>query len=423
LTFSPSRAENGFLRRLDRGTDIKRKVLQMTRSPSFRTITLFLLLVAFVAGTSLISSRLWGGRPEKLPERKQLVIREGMSVEEFGRTNGLTNPALKDLFGLQTPSDLRKSLSQYGSPERVLSMVIKKQALAAEHATKNWVKIPVKFGLWFLFLGTVYASLRTRRVHSRLRKWLYFVSLCVFGVIMGSDPGPMGTVKDAIHLFGSTGAVFPPRMIALTVFLLLVFLANKYICAWGCQAGTLQDLVYRLNRSEGERAVIGRQLRPPFILTNGVRILFLAGFAAAAFAWGSDLIDPIDPFKVYKPAHLGIAGGIFIGALLLAGLFIYRPWCQFFCPFGLVGWLVEKISRVRVSVDYSTCIACGKCAAACPTTVMGAILKRDRTIPDCFSCYSCREVCPTHSIQFSARRRTLPPPDHFERKTVRTEAG
>ena len=113
-----------------------------------------------------------------------------------------------------------------------------------------------------------------------------------------------------------------------------------------------------------------------------------------------------------------MAGALFVGVLLVAGLFIYRPWCHFFCPFGLVGWLVEKISRVKISVDYDTCIACRKCATACPSTVMAAILVRDKkTIPDCFACYTCRDVCPTDSIRFSTRKRMLPPPEHFEKES------
>jgi len=227
----------------------------------------------------------------------------------------------------------------------------------------------------------------------------------------------MGTVKDAIHLYVSTRAVFFPRMIALTVFLLTVFLANKYICAWGCQAVVRQQLVFRLNQTDKRKAIVGKQLKPPFALTNTVRVAFLGLFTTAAFAWGVDIIEPVDPFKIYKPASLGFAGALFVALLLIGSLFIYRPWCHLFCPFGLVGWLVEKVSRARIRVDYKTCIACQKCADACPSNVMGAILRRDkRTIPDCFACYTCREVCPTNSISFSGKRTTLPPPGHFEKK-------
>ena len=226
----------------------------------------------------------------------------------------------------------------------------------------------------------------------------------------------MGTVKDAIHLFGTSGAIFPPRMIALTVFLLIVLLANKYICSWGCQVGVLQDLIFRLNQNDKYKAIIGNQIKLPFVLTNSVRIGFLVLFTVVTFLWGTDIIEPIDPFKIYKPMHLGIVGGAFVSGLLVLSLFVYRPWCHLFCPFGLVGWFVEKISINKVSVDYKTCIACSKCENACPSTVMSAILHRDKkTIPDCFSCYVCRDVCPTESIQFSTRKRSLPPIGHFEK--------
>ena len=389
----------------------------MNGGAQIRTLLLFLLLIALVLGLSLVSNRLWGGRPETLPEAKALVIHDPMTVGEFGRANDLPNPVLKGIFGLQYGSDLEKKLSDYGSTDEVRSLVRKKLALAAEHAAKNWVKIPVKFGLWFAFLITIFLLLKKRPVTLDLRKWILFISVLIFGVIMGSDPSPMGTVKDAIHLYASAGAVFPPRMIALTIFLAIVFLANKYICAWGCQAGVLQDLIFQLNRTEKRNAVVGKTFKPPFVLTNTVRVVFLGTFCAAALAWDTDLIEPVDPFKIFRPAYLGMAGSAFVGMILVASLFVYRPWCHFFCPFGLVGWLVEKISRVRISVDYQTCIACGKCASACPSTVMGAILKQNRkTIPDCFACYTCRDVCPTNSIRFSARKRTLPPPGHFEKK-------
>ncbi len=389
----------------------------MTKHSSTQAIVLFLLLIALVIGLSLISNTLWGGKPEELPEAKQLVIREQMTVGEFGQANDFPNPVLREIFGLLDKSDLQKNLSKYGTPEQIESLVKMKLALAAEHASKNWMKIVIKFVLWVAFLTLLFIFVKKRKVTPGLRKWLLFLSVLIFGVSMGSDPSPMGTVKDAIHLYGSARAIFLPRIIALLVFLVIVFLANKYICAWGCQVGVLQDLVFRLNQTDKRKAIVGKQIKPSFALSNTVRIAFLGLFIIMAFGWGTDMIEPIDPFKIYKPAYLGLAGAISVGILLIAGLFIYRPWCHFLCPFGFTGWLVEKISRIRISVDYGTCIACQQCAAACPSTVMGAILRRDKkAIPDCFSCYTCREVCPTNSISFSTRKRTFPPLGHFEKE-------
>ena len=147
--------------------------------------------------------------------------------------------------------------------------------------------------------------------------------------------------------------------------------------------------------------------------SNGFRIAFFVLFTVVALVWATDLFETIDPFKIYKPAMIGIGGAVFIGLILVGSLFVYRPWCHLFCPFGLAGWLLEKISLFKIRVDYDSCIACGACEKACPSTVMGAILRRNRVLPDCFACANCIAVCPTQSISLSAGKRTLPPAGKF----------
>lgn len=389
----------------------------MDRHPKLATAVYFFSIIIVVIVLSMISVRIWDGKPEQSQQPVELIIEDGWTVSRFGQANGLQNNVLKEIFDLKTRSDLERDLGEYGTPDQIRSMVGKKLTLVSEGAGKDWIKILIKFLLWFIFLTAVFMLLRRRKAVSRIRIPLLFSTVLIFGVIMGSDPGPMGTVKDAIHLYATSHAIFIPRMIALFTFLAIVFLANKYICAWGCQAGALQDLIFRINQTDRHKAIIGKRIKLPFIVTNTIRIAFFCIFTLTAFLWGFDIIEPVDPFRIYNPAHLGIIGGIFIFILLLAGLFIYRPWCHLFCPFGLTGWIVEKASLIRISVNYETCIACRKCANACPSTVMGAILRRDKkTIPDCFACYTCREVCPTDSIVFSSMKRTLPPPDHFDKR-------
>jgi len=370
----------------------------------------FFILIMSVVLFSLLATSLWQGKQEKQGHAVPLVFRDGMTIAEFTGENGLSDEVVKRAFSLQGRADGQKPLESLNlSRDELVQKVDKARALAVEYESKNWAKIPLKFGLWILFLVTVFVMMRRRKITPGLRPGLYLAAVAVFGVILGSDPGPMGTVKDAIVLFGAKRVVFPPRMVALTLFLLMVLLANKFICAWGCQAGTLQDLIFRLNRNRRDTKGILRQYRPPFLWTHSVRIAFFLIFTAAAFLWTTDLVDPVDPFKIYNPATITVGGGLFLGLILLSSLFVYRPWCQFFCPFGLVGWIVEKVSLFKITVDHQTCIGCRSCERACPSTVMGAILKRDRVIPDCFACGTCIEVCPTGSIRLSAGRRVRPP--------------
>jgi NAD-dependent dihydropyrimidine dehydrogenase PreA subunit len=374
-------------------------------------------LIALVVAGSAVSDRLWQREAKTAPASRPLALRPEMTIAEFGQENALARPVLRDAFGLRSPADLEQRLAELPlSDAEIRERVGRSAALEAEGAAKNWLKIVVKFGLWFVFLGAVLGLLRRGRVTSRGRRWLYGAAVGIFGVVLGADPAPMGTVKDAIVLYGNSGAIFPPRMIALAVFLLLVLLANKFICSWGCQAGALQDLVFRLNRNRSDTGGLLPQYKPPFALTNVVRVTFFAFFTWLALASGTDVIHPVDPFRVYKPATLGLLGAASVGVVLVASLFVYRPWCHLFCPFGLVGWVVEKVSLFKIAVDYETCTACGACENACPSTVMAGILRRDRVIPDCFSCGTCVTACPTGSIHLRRGRRGMPPPEKFRKR-------
>ncbi len=389
----------------------------MEQKSKMGIVVSFVILMALVFVLSSVSMKLWGAKPEKAPVRQELVFQEGMTVSEFGKANQLPNPVLKEVFGLVSKEDLQKKVTDFKySREQIATRVKKISAIEGEEASKNWTKIFAKFALWFLFLGFVFFLVRKRRITFRNRRWVLLSGVVLFGIILGSDPSPMGTVKDAIGLFAKSGVIFPPRMIALTLFLILVFVANKFICTWGCQFGTLQDFIFRLNRDAKDRKGIFRQFKPSFLLTNTIRVVFLGVFVLVAFLWKTDFVEAIDPFKTFNPGKIILAGGIFIGALTVASLFVYRPWCHFFCPFGLVGWIVEKKSLFRVKVDYDTCTACEACAQACPSTVMNAILKQNRVTPDCFSCATCIETCPTDSIHFASGKRSKPPAGKFDKK-------
>jgi NAD-dependent dihydropyrimidine dehydrogenase PreA subunit len=381
----------------------------------WRITSYFIIIVLAVAGISALSVRLWSGEQEQLPESITVSIDKNTTVAQLGKKYGLDRKSLKKILDLKSPDDLKKQVTEFGLSEEQLNKKVNQVlAIQTEHASKNWFKIPLKGILWAAFLLAVFILIRKGRITARNRKWIYIAAVVVFGVILGSDPSPMGTVKDAIVLLGSKGVIFPPRLIAFGIFLLMVILANKFICSWGCQLGTLQDLIFRLNRDSKDTKGLFGQVKIPFIISNSIRILFFLGLILVAFILAADIVGPLDPFKIFKPRVIGITGGLFIGLVLIASLFIYRPWCHFLCPFGLVGWLAEKVSLFKIKVDYDKCISCQACSKACPSTVMDAILKQDRVIPDCFSCGTCIETCPANAISFERGKHQKPPAGKFD---------
>ncbi len=363
-------------------------------------------LIVLVLASSWFVMGLWGAKAEKITVPQTLVFTPGETMGAFLEHNQIPETVMAEALGKDAGKVGQDApLASLSLPNDQLQTKLQKAAaLASEHATKEWQKIFPKFALWAIALFAAYKALTKGQLNRRMRTWYYLGIVVVFGVALGSDPSPMGTVKDAIALFAKDGVVFPPRLIALAIFLLSVVLANKAICSWGCQLGVLQDLVFRLNRNPADTAGVLKQVKVPFANSNSLRIGVFLVFTVIAFAMGLDLIEYVDPFKTFNPAHLGIAGAITVGVLLVASLFVYRPWCHFACPFGLVSWLLERFSLNRIRVDGKACTSCGACERACPTDVMGAILHQKKVIPDCFSCGTCTEVCPTKAITFGRKK-------------------
>jgi len=320
-----------------------------------------------------------------------------MAFNAFASARGVSAEALASALGLPADADLSQPvgslLKRHGKgPADMQKAMAALDPVAREAATKNWGKIRLKFALWVLAFLVAMVLLARVKVRPAIRAPFLAASALVFGVWLGVEPNAPGTVKDALVLYGESGILFPPRMVALVGFLLMSLLGNKVFCGWCCQFGTLQDLVWHAR---------GPKLKPPFWLSNTVRVVFFVAMALAALVFGTDILEPVDPFRVFRlgaPVAVAVAG-----IVLLAGLYVYRPWCTFFCPFGLVSWLAERVSVWRPRVNHDTCINCRACERACPTHSMEGLRARRSAPQDCFACGACIAVCPVHAVAWGVR--------------------
>ncbi|MHB9129651.1 MAG: 4Fe-4S binding protein [Armatimonadota bacterium] len=385
-----------------------------------QTLILAGIVVAMVLLLSPLSVRWWQGPTETPSATQQILTVTGQTtIAGLAQMTGLELPTLRHALQVPPSTDPAQSLDALGiSPAAVQPHLQRALALRAQEATKNWRTIASKFLLLGFWLTGVIFLLKRRRITPTMRLLLLAVAVLIFGVVYGADQSPMGTVKDTLVLWGQHHLLFPPRLIALAVFLLMVILAHKSICGWGCQFGVLQDLLFHLNRNATSRVGILPQVKLPFAITNSIRILVVVVAASLALIWGVDLIEPVNPFTIYNPTQLAITGAVVVGVLLVASLFIYRPWCHLACPFGLLGWLVERFSRQRVRVDYHACVGCGACARACPSMAMQAILHQERVRPDCFACGACVTTCPHQAITFDNQPQMSIPDGTFAPKST-----
>jgi ferredoxin len=54
------------------------------------------------------------------------------------------------------------------------------------------------------------------------------------------------------------------------------------------------------------------------------------------------------------------------GVLLLTSIFIARPYCRFFCPYGVILNLFSRLSARHMTITPTECIQCRLCESSCP---------------------------------------------------------
>ena len=251
-----------------------------------------------------------------------------------------------------------------------------------------------KFVLWIVVIVIATLLLRHRQVSSRVRLAFLVGGGLIFGLAYGLltrgglNPNFVFSLRNLLTVVLVKHQLFLPIAAMVTILLLMVWVSNKCICGWGCQLGLLQDLIHRLPLPKW---------KPPFWFSNTIRIVAFVALIAGLVTIKLDWIGLIDPFKLFSfNFTLGI--GLFSAGVLIASLFVYRPWCSFLCPFGLLSWLVEQVSLFRPRINREACKECQLCVKACPSQAMADFYAGRKIHADCFACGSCIEACPQDDV-------------------------
>jgi ferredoxin len=224
------------------------------------------------------------------------------------------------------------------------------------------------------------------------------VAVITCGFALGKSPNPM---EGAVKLFKAMVGLQPSVLAvvaALVFFLLLAIVGNKLFCGWACPFGALQELFYSL-------PILRRLKRRkvPLLVSNSVRgglfvLMLLMLFGVLGGKQGFVLYHPINPFNLFSLEFESPSIPLTVVLTLAAGIVVYRPFCQFVCPFGLLSWFAEKLSYWRVRVNSARCNHCGACGVACPSGAAKHLIEGRRLGADCYSCARCLRVCPHDAI-------------------------
>ena len=129
-------------------------------------------------------------------------------------------------------------------------------------------------------------------------------------------------------------------------------------------------------------------------------VMLLMLFGIVGHQKGFVIYHYMNPFNLFNFDIETVFVGATIVITLVLSFGFYRPFCQFICPFGLLSWLLERVSIFRVKIDHDRCTECGACISVCPLDAAKDRVAGKMFPADCFSCARCLNICPTDAIHY-----------------------
>ncbi|MBC8343369.1 MAG: 4Fe-4S binding protein [Bacteroidetes bacterium] len=183
-------------------------------------------------------------------------------------------------------------------------------------------------------------------------------SIVYFGFIKEGCVCSVGSVQNIALALFNPGYKIPITVIAFFVIpLLFTLFFGRTFCAGICPLGAIQDII----------AFRPLKLKSWLQTVLGIIPYLYLGFALLYAATATDfIICRYDPFiGIYRfdaKFSMFVLGATF----LLVGVFVARPYCRFFCPYGVLLNLVSRISWKHMTITPTTCIQCKLCENSCP---------------------------------------------------------
>lgn len=245
-------------------------------------------------------------------------------------------------------------------------------------------------------------------------------NICTPGLNCYSCPGasgacPLGALQNSLS---SSNKTAPYYMFGIIMLYGLLF--GRWICGFLCPFGLIQELLHKIPTPKLKKSKVTRILS----FFKYVVLVFFVIILPIAYAFRN---FPLPAFCKYicpagtlegamgllsnsvNEGFLRMLGPLFTWKFLLmvsflvACVFIFRFFCRFLCPLGLLYGFFNKIALVGVKLDKDACTECGLCIGKCKMDI------KHVGDTECINCGECIGVCPTKAISWKGSKLFLAP--------------
>ncbi|MBQ2908285.1 MAG: 4Fe-4S binding protein [Bacteroidales bacterium] len=145
----------------------------------------------------------------------------------------------------------------------------------------------------------------------------------------------------------------PLLIIAVLAILLPLFTKKSFYCQYLCPFGAAQEFVggigLKVKGKRGQQTTDNRQ-QTLFTKANIFnffavlrKVILLTLLIIVALGVGLDL-SVVEPFPIFNYQSIGFGVAIFAAVIIVASVFIKKPWCNYLCP---TGTLLESFRNLR----------------------------------------------------------------------------
>lgn len=235
-------------------------------------------------------------------------------------------------------------------------------------------------------------------------------NICVPALNCYSCPGALGScpIGSLQAVGGSPG--FKLSHYVLGLMIVFGMLGGRVFCGYLCPFGFFQDLMKKIKKINLKFPRIFRilsYLKYIILILTITLPIFLKNEIGMADPYFCKYICPSGtlfaglPLISKNPLLRETLGALFTWKLsiaiiiVVASIFIYRPFCRFICPLGAFLGLFNKIGFYNFEIS-DKCISCGACEKACGFDIY---TKETPNSPECIRCDECIEACPVNAIE------------------------
>jgi NosR/NirI family transcriptional regulator, nitrous oxide reductase regulator len=188
--------------------------------------------------------------------------------------------------------------------------------------------------------------------------WMSVFSLAYFGFYRQGCICSVGSVQNvALALFNNNYTIPLSALLFFIIPLLFALAYGRVFCAGVCPLGAIQELT-------GIKPVTLNKTTE--VILASVPFIYLALAVLFASTNSQFLICRYDPFvgifRLDAPYTMIIFGIL----LLLAGIFLNRPYCRYLCPYGVLLNLFSRFAGRHLTITPAECTNCRLCENACP---------------------------------------------------------